>query len=209
MPVAGGVVAMGSPRGRHTFRRASTALVAAAVMLSALALPAAAAPPAHPVPEAAPTARRTGRAGSGSTTTSLSHRGCPRRIWAFHTGVGLGGTRPVRLLGPHLSHLRTDRPARPDRRGAAARGRILRWFICRGRAITTEEFAERGDLVIYNNGSHIGIYLGDGRVLSAITSGVTVHSLRGITVQPTAYLKVDWTGEGGPLADPSTVRGRS
>ena len=57
--------------------------------------------------------------------------------------------------------------------------------------------------MVYNNGSHIGIYLGDGRVLSAITSGVTVHSLRGITAQPTQYLKVDWTGEGGPLADPS------
>ena len=79
----------------------------------------------------------------------------------------------------------------------------MRWFMGRGRAITAEEFAERGDLVIYNNGSHIGVYLGDGRVLSALTSGVTVHSLRGITALPTSYLKVDWTGEGGPLADPS------
>ncbi len=75
----------------------------------------------------------------------------------------------------------------------------MRWFMANGRAVANVEDAERGDLVIFGRGTHIGVYLGEGRVLSAITSGVTVHSLHGITTPPTAYLKVDWTRAGGPL----------
>jgi hypothetical protein len=72
----------------------------------------------------------------------------------------------------------------------------LRWFAALGRLVTDEDQATRGDLVIYGNGEHIGIYLGDGRVISALISGVTVHSLRGITVVLTGFLKIDWTGNG-------------
>jgi cell wall-associated NlpC family hydrolase len=75
----------------------------------------------------------------------------------------------------------------------------MRWFAARGLLTTNIEDAERGDLVIYNNGSHIGIYLGDGRVISALTSGVTVHSLEGITLPVTAFLAVDWSGKRGPF----------
>jgi cell wall-associated NlpC family hydrolase len=75
----------------------------------------------------------------------------------------------------------------------------MRWFAARGLLTTNIDDAERGDLVIYNNGSHIGIYLGDGRVISALTSGVTVHSLEGITLPVTAFLAVDWSGKRGPF----------
>jgi hypothetical protein len=37
--------------------------------------------------------------------------------------------------------------------------------------------------------------VGDGKVLSALVTGVAVHSLDGISVEPTGYLKVDWSGE--------------
>ena len=75
----------------------------------------------------------------------------------------------------------------------------LRWFAAHNLLTTDPEDAERGDLVIYGNGEHIGIYLGDGRVISALITGVTVHSLAGITVPPTGFLAVDWTGKRGPF----------
>jgi hypothetical protein len=77
----------------------------------------------------------------------------------------------------------------------------MRWFAKLGRLVADESLAERGDLVIYAGGAHIGIYLGDGRVLSALTTGVTVHSLGGITLAPTAFLKVDWSGAGDTPGD--------
>jgi NlpC/P60 family protein len=73
----------------------------------------------------------------------------------------------------------------------------LRWFASQELATTDAEQAERGDLVIYGNGEHIGMYLGDGRVLSALVTGVTVHSIGGITMAPTAFLAVDWSGARG------------
>lgn len=75
----------------------------------------------------------------------------------------------------------------------------MRWFAGRELLTTNLEDAERGDLVIYHNGSHIGIYLGDGRVISALTTGVAVHSLQGIGVPVTAFLAVDWSGKRGPF----------
>ncbi len=81
----------------------------------------------------------------------------------------------------------------------------LRWFAARQLLTTDAELAERGDLVIYNNGEHIGIYLGEGRVISAVASGVTVHALDGISAPPTGFLAVDWTGKRGPFKAGSVV----
>lgn len=75
----------------------------------------------------------------------------------------------------------------------------LRWFAARSLLTTMREEVERGDLVVYANGKHIGIYLGDGRVISALVTGVTVHSLEGITQPVTGFLAVDWTGKRGPF----------
>lgn len=75
----------------------------------------------------------------------------------------------------------------------------LRWFAARDLLTTDPEEAERGDLVIYDNGSHIGIYLGDGRVISAVVTGVTVHALDGLSLEITGFLAVDWSGERGPF----------
>jgi cell wall-associated NlpC family hydrolase len=67
-----------------------------------------------------------------------------------------------------------------------------RWFQERGRFSAALSDARRGDLVMYDNGSHIGIYLGEGEVISAVLSGVTVHALHGLTVPVTGFLIVDW-----------------
>lgn len=80
----------------------------------------------------------------------------------------------------------------------------MRWFGNRGRFVDDIALAERGDLVMYGGGSHIGIYVGDGKVISALVSGVTLHRTEGITVPYSGILKLDWTGEGGaPLPHPA------
>jgi cell wall-associated NlpC family hydrolase len=61
------------------------------------------------------------------------------------------------------------------------------WFRSRGRAATSG--GQRGDLVVYGGGSHIGIYLGDGRVISTLTSGVAIHGLHAVTASFTAFLR--------------------
>lgn len=81
----------------------------------------------------------------------------------------------------------------------------LRWFAARNLLTTDPEQAERGDLVVYDNGEHIGIYLGEGRVISALVTGVTVHALDGISLEPTGFLAVDWTGERGPFKPGNVV----
>src|SRR3954447_10308215 len=74
----------------------------------------------------------------------------------------------------------------------------MRWFASRGLMTRDESQAQRGDLVVYHDGSHIGIYLGDGRVISALVNpfGVTVHSLHGVSLPVTGFLRPDWSGEG-------------
>jgi cell wall-associated NlpC family hydrolase len=72
----------------------------------------------------------------------------------------------------------------------------MRWFAERGQFTTEQSEARRGDLVMYENGKHIGIYLGDGKALSAVLSGVTVHGLHGLTQPVTGFLKVDWNEDG-------------
>jgi len=75
----------------------------------------------------------------------------------------------------------------------------MRWFAARQLLTTNPEEAQRGDLVIYGGGEHIGIYLGEGRVISALVTGVTVHTLNGISIPATGFLAVDWTGKRGPF----------
>ncbi len=62
------------------------------------------------------------------------------------------------------------------------------WFADRGRASRSD--GSRGDLVIWGNGKHMGIYLGHGKAISALTSGVTIHRLHGLTVSFTTFLHV-------------------
>src|SRR5262245_15867152 len=72
----------------------------------------------------------------------------------------------------------------------------MRWFARKGQMTAVEEEAQRGDLVIYDRGRHIGIYLGDGKTISALLTGVAVHSLHGISQEVTGFLRPDWSGTG-------------
>ncbi len=61
------------------------------------------------------------------------------------------------------------------------------WF--RDRGLATRTGGQRGDLVVYGGGSHIGIYMGDGKVVSTLTSGVKIHGVYAVTASFTAFLK--------------------
>jgi len=72
----------------------------------------------------------------------------------------------------------------------------VRWFAARGLVTLEEQDAQRGDLAVYGAGEHMGIYLGDGRVISAVLSGVTVHAANALELPLTGFLRVNWTGGG-------------
>ena len=80
----------------------------------------------------------------------------------------------------------------------------MRWFMARGLYSRDVSQAERGDLVVWNNGEHIGFYLGDGKALSALVQpwGVMVHGLHSINMRVTQFLHVNWrggdSGDNGP-----------
>ncbi len=78
----------------------------------------------------------------------------------------------------------------------------MQYFVSRGRFTKNESDAQPGDLVVYNRGEHIGIYLGGGKVLSALINpwGVSIHSLLGIHQTVTYFLRVNWGG--GDSGDP-------
>lgn len=64
--------------------------------------------------------------------------------------------------------------------------RLLHWFEARG--LIGRKRGEPGDLVIYGRGSHVGIYIGHGKVISAVIQGVRRHGLHRLNVPFTAFL---------------------
>lgn len=62
------------------------------------------------------------------------------------------------------------------------------WF--RRRGLASRSNPRKGDLVVWGNAKHIGIYIGNGLAVSALTSGVAKHGVNRINVSFTAYLRV-------------------
>ncbi len=60
------------------------------------------------------------------------------------------------------------------------------WFRSRGLASRTNP--KPGDLVVWGSGSHIGIYIGNGKAISTLSSGVAIHGVFAVTASFTAYL---------------------
>ncbi len=80
---------------------------------------------------------------------------------------------------------------------------MLRW--ARARHLTTSH-GRRGDIAVWGNGSHVGIYLGNGRAISTLTSGVRVHGLRVLTARFTTFIR---TGLSGPAAAARTATAKA
>jgi cell wall-associated NlpC family hydrolase len=64
---------------------------------------------------------------------------------------------------------------------------LYKYFRDRGR--TSRTTATPGDLVVWGDGSHIGIYLGGGMAISTLSSGVEIHAVNAVTASFTAYLR--------------------
>lgn len=65
------------------------------------------------------------------------------------------------------------------------------WF--RNRGLASRSNPKKGDLIVWGKGRHIGIYIGDGKAISTLSSGVKVHGVFAVTSTFTAYLHVDLT----------------
>jgi uncharacterized protein YgiM (DUF1202 family) len=85
-------------------------------------------------------------------------------------------------------------------RSAAA---LYRYF--RDRGLATRSNPQRGDLVVWGGGSHIGIYIGDGKAISTLTSGVRIHGVHAVTASFTAYLKTGMSGGTGTTTSTRTT----
>jgi hypothetical protein len=63
---------------------------------------------------------------------------------------------------------------------------LYRWFQRRGLASRTKP--RLGDIVVWGRGTHVGIYIGHGKAISALTNGVRVHGIHAVRARFTAYL---------------------
>ena len=78
-----------------------------------------------------------------------------------------------------------------------------KWFASRGLSSKTQ--GSRGDLVVFGKGAHIGIYLGDGKVISAVIPKIRVHGINALVHnQFTAFLHVPWGTTPDPVEPTST-----
>ena len=85
-------------------------------------------------------------------------------------------------------------------RSAAA---MYRWFRDHGLASRTNP--QLGDVVVWGGGTHVGIYVGNGKAVSALTQGVRVHGVRAVVAPFTAYLHTRMSGvlPASPVAKPA------
>jgi len=73
----------------------------------------------------------------------------------------------------------------------SARGIYLAY---RNRGLASRHNPQVGDLVVWGQGSHVGIYIGHGRAISALIGGVRVHRVNALTTRFTAYLHTRLAG---------------
>ena len=160
--------------GISRLRAFSAAMLAALVLLSIQPpAPAAAASPADRV-----------------VAIAMAQRGKP---WVY----GATGPRTFDCIGLVLYSFR-----RAHELDAVANGRrhsgsaLLRW--ARAHHLTTSH-GRRGDVAVWGNGSHVGIYLGNGKAISTLTSGVRVTRVHALTTRFTTFIRTGLSGSGsGP-----------
>lgn len=84
---------------------------------------------------------------------------------------------------------------------------LYKWYKARG--LASKSHPKVGDLVIWGGGSHIGIYIGGGKAISTLTSGVKIHKVHAVTAKFTAYLHTGMSTksvDGGSVATAAKVK---
>ncbi len=74
----------------------------------------------------------------------------------------------------------------------------FRWFKARGQASRSD--LRVGDLIVWGNNQHIGIYIGNGNAISTLVTkrGVAIHPVRGyLGIRVKAYLHTSLTRPAG------------
>jgi hypothetical protein len=116
---------------------------------------------------------------------AMAERGRP---WVY----GAAGPRAFDCSGLVLYAFR-----RAHELGAIGKGHyrsgsaMLRW--ARLHHLTTAH-GQRGDIAVWGNGSHVGIYLGHGKVISTLTNGVRVTGVHAVTVRFTTFIRTGLSG---------------
>ncbi|MEO8228938.1 MAG: NlpC/P60 family protein [Chloroflexota bacterium] len=82
---------------------------------------------------------------------------------------------------------RVFREAGLDSKVASQSARSI-YLSYRARGLASRTDPQVGDLVVWGNGSHIGVYVGGGNAISALVTGVRVHRVRAMLSPFTAYL---------------------
>ena len=108
---------------------------------------------------------------------------------AARRSVALRRDRAVRLRLLRVGRLLV--PAR--RRGRRIKAGSLRsarslYLYFRSRGKTSRTNPKVGDLVMWGYGSHVGIYIGDGKAISTLRNGVRIHGVFAVTARFTTYL---------------------
>jgi cell wall-associated NlpC family hydrolase len=79
---------------------------------------------------------------------------------------------------------------------------LLHW--ARSHHLTTSH-GRRGDIAVWGNGSHVGIYLGRGLVVSTLVSGVRVTRVHALTTRFTTFISTGLSGSGPASARTATA----
>lgn len=83
---------------------------------------------------------------------------------------------------------------------------LYKYFKSKG--LADRKNPKPGDLVIWGGGTHVGIYIGKGKAISTLTTGVRIHMVKALTARFTAYLHTGmWktAADGGPLETAGTA----
>jgi cell wall-associated NlpC family hydrolase len=122
---------------------------------------------------------------------AMHHRGA-------HYRYGAEGPRAFDCSGLVIYAFRHAGDGRAVANGHLRSARALyHWY--RSRHLASRSNPRPGDLVVWGGGTHIGIYIGHGKAISALTNGVRVHGVHAVTARFTAYLH---TGMSKRLAHP-------
>jgi cell wall-associated NlpC family hydrolase len=62
------------------------------------------------------------------------------------------------------------------------------FYSFRKKGKTSRSNPRPGDIVVWNNGGHVGIYVGNGKAVSALLSGVKRHKVGGLNIRFTTYI---------------------
>jgi hypothetical protein len=80
---------------------------------------------------------------------------------------------------------------------------MLRWARARH---LTRSVGQQGDVVVWGNGAHVGIYLGKGRAISTLTSGVRVHGLRVLNTRFTTFISTGLSSPSRAVGDAAAAK---